>query len=200
MLPLLRAWCLRFSERTNSHHNLDHIVADDCGGNRHRNVALSPADVLRSISSVSEGSRSSQGCSGSSMRSSFAREPADDAPNEAVEKTFEGLRVRRPDAMEPGAVLFHGVDPACRSTAQAPDDRADLGVQLALEDEMRVVVLVLGVRGLVPSALQAMECVWGECPDYEVWDRTASLYPPVSAERCDRFVHTRFTGNVNGVA
>jgi hypothetical protein len=40
-----------------------------------------------------------------------AGEPADDAPDETVEQTIEVQRVRRPDAMEPRAVMFHGVDP-----------------------------------------------------------------------------------------
>jgi hypothetical protein len=39
-----------------------------------------------------------------------AGEPADDALDETIEQEREGLRVRRRDAMESGAVLFHGVD------------------------------------------------------------------------------------------
>ena len=39
-----------------------------------------------------------------------AGEPADDALDETIEQVLEGLRVRWRDAMESGAVLFHGVD------------------------------------------------------------------------------------------
>jgi hypothetical protein len=47
-----------------------------------------------------------------------AAEPADDPPDEPIEQTLEGLRVRRPDAMEPWAVRF----PVRAPVPAAPSD------------------------------------------------------------------------------